>query len=209
MFASEAKVIYHYLRELQMNYQALAEYMLQGNTISNLTLVDSVHKLMPEHIIEFDLQSYSSTQHKFYKNPGTSNEKLSFGETSRITQQLLERAVRRQLTADVPVGVFLSGGIDSSAVTAFTAKNSEKKISTYSVEFDFNRGGKSELDKAKTVANTFKTDHHDIKVESKDIIQIFEDLVFQHDEPFSDAANIPLYLLTIGGEEGHHCRAAR
>ena len=196
MFASEAKVIYHYLKQLPINYQALAEYMLQGNTISKLTIVEGVHKLMPGQILEYDLKSSSYSFQEFYSNPGTMRDKLSFEATSIRTQELLEAAIQRQLVSDVPVGVFLSGGIDSSAVTAFASRNSEKKISTYSVEFDFNRGGVSELEKARKVAKLFNTNHHELKVESKNIIQIFEDLVFQHDEPFSDAANIPLYLLT-------------
>jgi len=107
---------------------------------------------------------------------------------------LLEKAVKRQLVSDVPVGIFLSGGIDSSAVTAFASRHYGSTIKTYSVGFDFDRGV-NELPKAKMIADHFGTDHHELHIRGTAMPPVIEDLIRHHDEPFSDAANIPLYLL--------------
>ena len=196
VFASEAKVIYSWLPELHLDYNALSQFLVQGNTISSSTLISGVYKLEPGSVLELSLDSYKYRTHRFHKHEPREYEGLSLKEAIPKTKELLESAISRQLVADVPIGVFLSGGIDSSAITAIASRQSDRRINTYSVEFDFNRGGSSELPMARKVARMYNTNHHELKVESKDVVDIFERLVFQHDEPFSDAANIPLYLLT-------------
>jgi len=109
-------------------------------------------------------------------------------------RSLLEAAVRRHLLSDVPVGVFLSGGIDSSTLTAFASRHYAGRLSTFSVEFDFANGA-SELPKARAIASLFRTDHHEVRIVGTKISDVIEKLVMSHDEPFGDAADIPLYLL--------------
>ena len=87
----------------------------------------------------------------------------------------------------------MSGG-DSSAITAFASKHYKGKLKTFSVGFDFDED--NELPAARSIANKFKTDHHEITVSGNDIIDVIENLVDSHDGPFGDAADIPLYLLT-------------
>ena len=113
---------------------------------------------------------------------------------SRGCARLLERAVRDHLVSDVPVGVFLSGGIDSSAITAFAARHYGGRLKTFSAGFDFDRGV-NELPKARKVAEHFDTDHHELQVSGGDVAGVIERLVRCHDQPFGDAANIPLFLL--------------
>ena len=120
-----------------------------------------------------------------------------FGKKRKTVQQLLEAAVARHLIADVPVSVFLSGGIDSSAITAFASQHLGRRLSTYSVGFDF-PGGVNELPHARAVADHFGTEHHELHVEIKDVPTVLESLLDAHDVPFGDAANIPLYLLCKG-----------
>src|SRR6185312_4308963 len=108
---------------------------------------------------------------------------------------LLEESVKRHLISDVPVGVFLSGGIDSSAITAFASKHYKGELKTFSVQFDYDKGI-NELGLAREVANKFNTDHYEVTISGKNIINVIEELVKAHDEPFGDAADIPLYLLT-------------
>ena len=98
------------------------------------------------------------------------------------------------LVSDVPVGVFLSGGIDSSAITAFAARHYGGRLKTFSAGFDFDRGV-NELPKARKVAEHFGTDHHELHVSGGDVAGVMERLVRCHDQPFGDAANIPLFLL--------------
>jgi len=105
----------------------------------------------------------------------------------------LDDAVRDHLISDVPVGIFLSGGIDSSAITALASGHYPDRIRTYSINFDFNEV--SELPKARIVANRFNTEHHELNVAAKDLDVLIEAMVRCHDEPFADPADIPLYLL--------------
>jgi asparagine synthase (glutamine-hydrolysing) len=119
------------------------------------------------------------------------------GSTAGIvnrTRELLGNAVRRQLVSDVPVGVFLSGGIDSSAITAFASRYYGSRISTYAAGFD-DPYGVDERNKARHVASHFGTDHHELFIEGRDLAPVVEELVDRHGGPFADAANIPLYLM--------------
>nr|MBP9095351.1 asparagine synthase (glutamine-hydrolyzing) [Ignavibacteria bacterium] len=196
-FASEAKVILKWLDSFSINLQCLSEYIWYGNTLSNPTLINNLNKLSPGSYTTIDLNNFTSKKKEFWSissqiHPNT-EDTLETSVTK--TKSLLENAVKTQLVSDVPIGIFLSGGIDSSAITAFASKYVSGKLNTYSVEYDFNVGEGSELAKAKSVAKKFNTNHHELKVESHNIIEDFESLVFQYDEPFADSANFPLYLL--------------
>jgi asparagine synthase (glutamine-hydrolysing) len=109
-------------------------------------------------------------------------------------RQRLESSVRDHLVSDVPVGVFLSGGVDSSAITALGSRLYGGRLKTYSVGFDFDRGV-NELPKARMVAERFGTDHQEFYIAGANVPDVIERLVRSHDEPFADAANVPLYLL--------------
>ena len=196
-FASEAKVILNWLDSFSINLQCLSEYIWYGNTLSNPTLINNLNKLSPGSYTTIDLNNFTSKKKEFWSissqiHPNTED---TFETSVTKTKSLLENAVKTQLVSDVPIGIFLSGGIDSSAITAFASKYVSGKLNTYSVEYDFNVGEGSELAKAKSVAKKFNTNHHELKVESHNIIEDFESLVFQYDEPFADSANFPLYLL--------------
>jgi asparagine synthase (glutamine-hydrolysing) len=123
------------------------------------------------------------------------NLKFSESEVVNRVRNLMEESVKRHLISDVPVGIFLSGGIDSSVITALSSKFYSGKIKTYSVGFDFDKGI-NELPKAKKLAERFGTDHYEVYVEAKNLPDVIERLVEAHGEPFADAADIPLYLLT-------------
>lgn len=196
-FASEAKVILNWLDSFSINLQCLSEYIWYGNTLSNPTLINNLSKLSPGSYTTIDLNSFTSEKKEFWtiSSKIRPNTEDSFETSVTKTRSLLENAVKTQLVSDVPIGIFLSGGIDSSAITAFASKYVSGKLNTYSVEYDFNVGQGSELAKAKLIAKKFNTNHHELKVESNNIIEDFESLVYQYDEPFADSANFPLYLL--------------
>lgn len=113
---------------------------------------------------------------------------------------LLERAVASHLVSDVPVGVFLSGGIDSSAITAFASRALGRRLATYSAGFDYDRGI-NELPRAARIAAHFGTEHHELRLSAPELPDVITRLVDAHDEPFGDAANLPLFLLceALGG----------
>lgn len=107
---------------------------------------------------------------------------------------MLRAATKRQMIADVPVGVFLSGGIDSSLVTAFMAEHTSKLMS-FSVGFPGHRAY-DETDDALLVARHVGTEHHKIDLTEADLIKAIDTLVYHYDEPFADAAGLPFYVLS-------------
>jgi asparagine synthase (glutamine-hydrolysing) len=199
VFASEIKGI------LALNqhspaceFTALHEWLYYGNPLGERTLYSGIKQLLPGHFLEIDLTTFEHAVREYWSLKQQANcsiasdgrEVNAIGETRR----LLEQAVKRQLVSDVPVGVFLSGGVDSSAIAAFASRHYEKRLATYSAGFDFAKDG-GELPKAKRIAALYGTDHHEIHIIGGSVSDLIEKMVHHHDMPFSDAANIPLYLM--------------
>lgn len=195
-FASEAKVILDWLHSFEINFKGLSQYLWFGNTTGEETIVKGLRKIKPGTITSIStINGQKLLDEKYWSVKNCKSSTLSEKETIEETKLKLEKAVSRQLVSDVSLGVLLSGGIDSSAVVAFASMHSETKIDTYSVAYDYDRGGKNELENARLIAKKFNTNHNELVVTSNNVKEIFCDLVFQHDEPFAEAANIPLYQL--------------
>ncbi len=195
LFASEAKVIFDWLPSFNLNYDGISQYLWYGNTTTSQTMVDKVKKLEPATILEINLDTFKKESTKFWSIAGTKPTTKKIDTHVSNIKTLLTNAVERQLIADVPIGILLSGGIDSSAIVGLASQHSGSKLDTYSVEYDYNAGGKSELKLAAMVAKKYNTNHHELKITSKNIPDLFSKLVFQYDEPFFDPASIPLYQL--------------
>ena len=196
LFASEAKVIFDWLPAMKINYDGLAQYMWYGNTISSHSIIQGVRKAAPASITSIDInKGVINTETVFWKNPGTKKQSYNINGIVDDVKILLDAAVKRQLISDVPLGVLLSGGVDSSAIVAMGSKYMDTKLDTYSVAYDFNIGGESELPRAAMIAKKYQTNHHELHIKAKNIKDTFAALVYQFDEPFADAANIPLYEL--------------
>lgn len=194
LFASEMKsILIHPEVKLSLNNQALIEYFWYGNPLGNNTIYNEVTELTPGSYLRVTNTEF--VEKKFFSVFSISEIDISEKEAISNIEKLFEKSIKRHLISDVPVGVFLSGGIDSSAITAIASKNYSGKLNTYSVEFDF-ANGINELSKAKLVAEKFNTNHHEIMITGADAMNCIEDLVDCHDEPFGDAADIPLYLLS-------------
>jgi asparagine synthase (glutamine-hydrolysing) len=132
LFASEAKVILNWLESFELNYKGLSQYMWFGNTTGEQTMIENLIKLKPGTVNTYSTVDGSCLNKKEYwsiKNDIKEN-KLSEKETIEEIKIKLETAVSRQLVSDVPIGVLLSGGIDSSSMVAFASKNYSSKIDT-------------------------------------------------------------------------------
>ena len=114
---------------------------------------------------------------------------MSVSQIQIKLRELMEDSVRRRMIADVPVGVFLSGGIDSSIIAALAKKNNEN-LNTFSVGFETT----NELSHAQTVAEHIKSEHHELHIGENEIEQI-DKIVYHMDEPIGDAAFVPVYFL--------------
>jgi len=195
-FASEAKVILDWLPHFSIDPKVLSQFLWFGNATGRDCFVKGLRKVPPATHLSIDARSGSTTEELAYWSlKNVAQIRPSQSEAVDETRRLLESAVKRQLVADVPLGVLLSGGIDSSSIVAFAARHYGKTLDTYAVEYDFNAGGVSELARAAEVAARFGTNHTELRINTEHVEDIFADLVFQYDEPFADSAGIPLYLL--------------
>lgn len=194
VFASEIKsILATNLSERKVNYQGLSEYIWYGNPMGKNTLFKDIWELLPGHLLE--IYNGQVKEKCFYNFSEIKIQEQKEEVAISKIQKLLEEAVQRHLISDVPVGIFLSGGIDSSAITALASRHYGGKLQTYSVGFDYDKGV-NELQKAASVAKQYNTDHHELHITANDLIPVIEKLVACHDEPFADAANIPLFLLS-------------
>lgn len=184
--------------EHRCDLRALHEWLYFGNTLGEPTLFQDVKRLLPGHYLELDVATLAY-RIGCYWSPLQCLESVAEGaapvERQIVrTRELLEQAIKRQLVSDVPVGIFLSGGIDSSAITAFASRHYGGRLATYSAGFDFDKGV-NELPKAREIARRYGTEHHELHISGFAIADVVEKMVHHHGMPFSDAANIPLFLL--------------
>lgn len=198
-FASEIKGILALTDEApSCDISSLHEWLYYGNSLGDRTLYQGIKQLLPGRYLELDLRSFEYGVREYWslERQARRTDAVHFTRRDVIaeTRQLLEEAVKRQLVSDVPVGLFLSGGVDSSAIAAFASRHYGGRLATYSAGFDFAKNG-GELPKARAVAALYGTDHHEIHVAGGDVASLVEKMVHHHDMPFSDAANIPLYLM--------------
>jgi len=199
IFGSEIKsILAAQIVPKNISYPSLHEYMWYGNMTGNNTMFEKILKVPPANYLTVSNKKVELHQYWSIDNIRSNQHKISLA-TDTVLQKL-DSAVKKHLISDVPVGVFLSGGIDSSAITAIASKYYNGKLKTFSAGFDFDKGV-NELPKARKIANLFNTDHHELNISGIDLSDTIENLVGIHDEPFADAANIPLYLLCkeLGG----------
>jgi asparagine synthase (glutamine-hydrolysing) len=204
-FASEIKAI-HVMRGThpRCRVESLHEWLYYGNPLGGNTLHDGIAQVPPGHFLELDLDTFAHRLVPYWSLPDAARAAPAPPPDERglieHTRTLLERAVQRQLIADVPVGLFLSGGVDSSALAAFASRHLPGRLATFAAGFDF-EAGEGERPRARRVAAAFGTDHHEILIRGGDVGALVEELVAHHDMPFGDAANLPLTLMAreLGG----------
>jgi len=186
----------------EIDEQALSEYLWYGNSFDDRTMFRAVRAVPPGHwlVVEQGVPRVEAWWRieEWFHAPAASPPTLA--EAAVEVREALDAAVGRQLVSDVPVGIFLSGGVDSSAIAASAARQSSRPLDSYSVGFDFDRGV-NELPKARQVAAALHLRHHELHVTGDHLADVVVQLARAHDEPFADAANIPLFLLSqaLGG----------
>ncbi|MFA6467194.1 MAG: asparagine synthase (glutamine-hydrolyzing) [Patescibacteria group bacterium] len=192
LFASELKAfLKHPAFKKELNLEALNKYLQYEYIPTPHSIFKGVYKLEPGHYLEFDGQDIK--KYKFWDiNFEQSN--ISFGEALDRLDQEIDRATKIRLASDAPLGVFLSGGIDSSAIAYYGQKNSQQKIKTFSIGF----GEKSfdESNYARQVAKYLGTDHHEQILTAKDSLDFIPQIADLLDEPMADPSIVPTYLLS-------------
>jgi asparagine synthase (glutamine-hydrolysing) len=195
-FGSEIKAVLAGIElDRGIDEQSLAEYLWYGNAFEDRTIYRAVRSLPPGHRLVVEAgRSRIESWWRIEEYLQEAVQGQSAQEAAVAVRDAVDAAVARQLVSDVPVGIFLSGGVDSSSIAVSAAAAAGRRLSSYSVGFDYERGVQ-ELPKARRVAELLGLDHHELHVRGGALDEVVVALVAAHDEPFADAANIPLYLL--------------
>ncbi len=174
---------------------ALAEYTGIGYAVAPKTIFEGVHKLPPASALVW--QDNKFRIHQYWSPPTETDESTGYEEWAERIRHELERAVKDHMVSDVPVGAFLSGGIDSSAVVSLMGDAPSKDLTTYSIGY---RGGKAaeyynELPYAREVADRLGTQHCEIEVKP-DVARLLPKLIWHLEEPISDSAIMTTFLVS-------------
>lgn len=172
---------------------AFNSYLAFGYIPGDACILSGVNKLPPAHALTYCLETGKTKMWRYWQIPA-SDPSLDEQTLLDTAETLLESSVRRQLVADVPVGVLLSGGVDSSLVTALAARASSQKVRTFTIAFP-GQGIYDESGYARMVAEYFGTDHTELAAEPA-TVELLPVLARQFDEPMCDSSMVPTYLVS-------------
>ena len=194
IFASEIKsILQHPNVKRQVCIKALNDYLTLQYIPGPQTLFDGIMKLMPATTLVFkDGRATIKEYWDLEVNQETQRQTDEYYISK--TRELLEESVRIRLMSDVPLGAFLSGGIDSSTLVALMSEIVPEPVKTFSIGYGVE--GVDEVAHARVVAEHLKTDHQEIIIDSKDVVKEMEDIIWHLDEPIADPALIPAYFLS-------------
>ncbi|HUJ12929.1 MAG TPA: asparagine synthase (glutamine-hydrolyzing) [Thermoanaerobaculia bacterium] len=185
-FASEVRsLLGAALVDRTMSVAGLASYLTYGSVEDPLTIVDGVRALLPGHTATFENGRLSVE--RYWRLERAADSKVTFGEAVERVRPLLQESVSMQLVADVPIGVFLSGGVDSSAIVALASASSAKPVHTFTVTFD--EAAYSEEKQASEIAQRFGCEHHTVHLAADRAVLEFDDYVDALDQPSADGVN--------------------
>jgi len=221
LFGSELRALRNYPgASFQINPDALAVYLSSGYIGAPLTIYQNVHKLPPGHLLQVTADGEPDVvcfwDHHAVAVEGQHNlDQRLEAEVTEDLDRLLRDAVGRQMVSDVPLGAFLSGGIDSSLVVALMQAQASKPVRTFAIGFREDRF--NEADEARRVAAHLKTDHAELVVEPDAARSVIARLPEIYDEPFGDSSQIPTFLVSqlarqrvtvaLSGDGGDECFA--
>ena len=198
LFASELKALHEHPNfEKKIDKNAVASYIQYGSVPTPHCIFQDTHKLKPGHhlFLNLDTKNIETKQYwnvyDFYNKPKLT---IDYQEAKSQTKEILHSAFNYRMIADVPVGVFLSGGYDSTCVTAMLQSERTEKLKTFTIGVpDI---GLNEAPYAKDIAKHIGTDHTEINCTEKEAIEFVKELPFFYDEPFADSSAIPTSLVS-------------
>ncbi len=203
IFASEIKGILEDTDvNREMDWDALNLYLTFNYIPAPYTIFKNIRKLNPGHILVF--QNGEVREDAYWNidlNPRVRSTEMDFDACKRELFKTLEEAVCMQMIADVPLGAFLSGGIDSSIIVGLMARNSSRPVETYTIGYK-DMPLFDETDYARDVSVMNGTDHHEIKLDAKDILEAVPQVLASFDEPFGDSSAVPTFVVSRETRKG-------
>lgn len=193
-FASELKAILTQKEvKASPDYRAISNYLTYGYVHSPLTGFENINKLPPGHFLVLSLKDGALVKGRYWCPDFSKKLDLSEEEWKRKILECLEESVKLRMIADVPVGAFLSGGVDSSAVVALMAKASRFPVKTFTI--CFKEKSHDETEYAARIAKLYKTEHTTLEVTAESV-EVLPEVVRQYEEPFSDNSAVITYLVS-------------
>lgn len=199
LFASEIKaMLAHHDIEPRMNEAAFWHYLSFIVSPAPMTMFDGIFKLPAGHLATIDALG-NAKAHRYWSNvpdPDAylSEKDISFDEATAELTRLLRASISRRMVSDVPFGVLLSGGVDSSLNVALMSELMDRPVSTFTVGYK-THGEFNEFEHARQIAQRYGTDHHEVEIDSDEALDFLPLLVELQDEPIADNVCIPLYFL--------------
>ncbi len=200
IFSSEIKAILEHNIEKEIDLDALNHYFRLMYIPAPLTIFKNIYKLPQAHYLKFSLKIENcKLEINRYWSLEDFSEIKSKDEIVEKIQELMRKSVKGQLLSDRPVGIFLSGGIDSTSVLGVSREFSPGKIKTFSVGFDIddpNNKFNADFNLARETARFYNTDHRESLVSNKDILENIEKVIYHMDEPIAEPTQVATFLLS-------------
>jgi asparagine synthase (glutamine-hydrolysing) len=158
------------------------------------TIYEGIYKLEPNKFIEYDLNTFEFKINSIHNALSQKKSNLSFEDAQKIVRGKVFNSVESRSISDVPLGTFLSGGVDSSIVSYCLSEMNDTKIDTFSIGFE--KKSYDETDKSRVVAKLINSNHHEFIISESDLKHSINDIILNFDEPFADSSSLPTYLVS-------------
>jgi len=196
IFASEIKaILQHQAVTAEIDEESLYHYLTFLTTPAPRTLFRNIQKLPAGHMLVVKRDGATEITQYWDSLPNRVSPDRSEAEHQQEILRLLRDSIRKRMMSDVPFGVFLSGGVDSSANVALMSELMSQPVRTYTVGFA-DTEELNELESARAVAKRFNTDHHEVIIGQEDMQKFLPELIFHQDEPLADPVCVPLYYVS-------------
>jgi len=176
----------------EVNWSRVPHLLRYGTVYGPESLFAGILELSPGHLLI--VEGNAATIRRYWDLPQGPEVSDSEDEAQDRIEELLRRSIRRRLMSDVPIGVFLSGGLDSSLIVALMARLVDAPVKTFSI--GFRDAGYNEFDFSREVAARFRTDHLEVLLDADRFFEALSGLIWYHDEPIALPASVPLFFLS-------------
>lgn len=200
VFASELKPIMKYPNfSKEINESVLNEYLYHGYIKAPRSIFKNVYKLQPGIFFVLKNENLTFTEYwkadtKYLEEDKAKFKLKDYKDAKKTLKNTIENAVKKRLIADVPIGSFLSGGIDSTLITAMAQKNTARPLKTYSIGFKEKENNEAVF--AKKIAEYLGTEHYEMYIDENTMLELVDSIPDYYDEPFGDSSQIPTMLVS-------------
>ena len=193
-FASELKAFAPSLKDYRINKKALNLFLTLSYIPSPYTIYEGIDKMRPGHYMTIDASGKINVKQYFkVTDPIEDRRENDYEASKQKLKELVFASVKKRLVSDVPVGTFLSGGIDSSIVTCVMGKLQKEPVKTFSIGYE--EQDYDESDRAELVAKHIGAEHHKYILRYDDVLKALDEIILYYDEPYGDSSSIPSYYV--------------